>query len=117
ICMLTIECLDRPVMLFLKDGSSFKASSFKGEQHFTTEFFLVTQKSTIKNCLTLMLLKPCSLCCDATVLMPVDEFITIDISCFCGYQSIPDICIKECHHPSIRIKDSICGPFTILPGS
>lgn len=113
----TIDCLDNPMMLYLKDGSLLKASSFKSKRHFTTEFFLVTQINDTKNCLTLMLLKPCSLCSDASVLMPSDEFITIDMSCLCGYQSIPNICIRKCNHPPIRIKDCICGPFAILPGN
>lgn len=64
-----------------------------------------------------MHLRPCSLCCDKTVLIPMDKYITIDMSCLCGYQSIPNICIRECNHPRIEIKDCICGPFTILPGN
>lgn len=113
----TIDCLDHPVMLFLKGGSLFKASSFKSKYHFTTQFFLITQINNTKNCLTLILLRPCNVCCDQTVFIPGDEFITIDMSCFCGYQSIPDTCVRECNHPPIRIEDCICGPFTIFPGN
>lgn len=103
------------MMLFLKNGSLLKANSSKSKYHFTTEFFLITQINVTKNCLTLMLLKPCSLCRDANIMMPVDEFITIDLSCICGYQSIPNICIMKCNHQPIHIKDCICGPFAILP--
>lgn len=112
----TIDCLDNPMMFFLKDGSLFKAISFKSKRHFTTEFFLITKINTTKNCLTLMLLRPCTLCCDKMVLMPMDEFITIDMSCFCGYQSIPNVCVRECHHPPIQITDCVCGPFTMMFG-
>lgn len=112
----TIDCLDHPMMLFLKDGSLFKANSFKSKRHFTTEFFLITKINTTKNCLTLMLLRPCTLCCDKMVLMPMDEFITIDMSCFCGYQSILNACVRACNHPPIQITDCVCGSFTMLPG-
>lgn len=112
----TIDCLGNPIMLSLNDGSLFKANSFKSKRHFTTEFFLITKINTTKNCLTLMLLRPCTLCCDKMVLVPMDEFITIDMSCFCGYQFIPNVCIRECNHPPIQITDCVCGPFTMLPG-
>lgn len=112
----TIDCLDHPGIFYLKDGSLFKANSFKSKRHFTTEFFLITKINATKNCLTLMLLRPCTLCCDKMVLVPMNEFITIDTSCLCGYQSIPNMCIRECNHPPIQITDCVCGPFTMLPG-
>lgn len=112
----TIDCLDHPGIFYLKDGSLFKANSFKSKRHFTTEFFLITKINATKNCLTLMLLRPCTLCCDKMVLVPMNEFITIDMSCLCGYQSIPNMCIRECNHLPIQITDCVCGPFTMLPG-
>lgn len=110
----TIECLDQPVILYLKDGSLLQANSFKSKRHVKTEFFLIKQLN--KNCLTLVLLRPCSVCCEKNVLIPMDEYITIDISCLCGYQSIPNVCIRECTHPPIHTKDCVCGPFTIPSG-
>lgn len=108
-----IDRLDQPMVFMLKDGGLFKVNSFKS--HFTTEFFLITQVNDSENCVTLMLLRPCNLCCDQTVLMPMDECITIDMSCFCGYQPISNVCIRACNHPPIRLKDCICGRFTMLP--
>ncbi len=114
--MLRIDNLDNPVSLFLENGSVFKVNSFKSKNRFTTNLFLVKHIDDNKNSLTLMLLKPCSLCTDEIVFKPVDEFITIDMSCLCGYQSIPNTCVRKCNHPPIQIKDCISGPFTILPG-
>lgn len=113
--MLTIDCLDQPKIFILSDGSIFKATSFKSKRHFMTEFFLITKIDKAKNCLTLMLLRPCSVCCDENVFIPMDEFITIDMSCLCGYQSIPNTCMRRCDHPPSVINDCICGPFTLLP--
>lgn len=91
-------------------------NSCKNKRHVMTKFFVITQINQTTNCLTLKLLLPCSLCCDKDVLIPVDKFITIDMNCLCGYQFIPNICIRECSHPLIHIKDCICGPFTIPTG-
>jgi hypothetical protein len=107
--------MNSPVVLYLDDGSIFKANSFKSKRHFSTQFFLITKVNKTKNCITLMLLRPCSVCDEETVFRPIDEFITIDLSYFCGYQSIPNVCIRECNHPPIQIKDCICGLFTIFP--
>lgn len=110
--MSMLSSMDKPMMLFLKDGSIFKA---KGKGYFTTKFFLVSKIDNTKKCITLMLLKPCSSCTDITVLMPTNQYITITIECFCGYQSISNICVRKCNHLPIKIKDCICGPFSILP--
>lgn len=109
-----IEGLDQSVILYLKDGSLLQANSFKSKHHYKTQFFLIKQIN--KNCLTLELLRPCSLCCDKNVLLPMNEYITIDISCLCGYQLIPNVLIRECSHPPICISDCVCGTFTIPTG-
>lgn len=115
--MPTINCLGQPMVFVQKGGGLFKARSFKSKSYFTTEFFLITQINEAKGCLTLMLLRPCYVCCDEAIFIPMDECITMDMSCFCGYQPIAHACIRACDHPPIRMKDCICGRFTILPGN
>lgn len=114
--MLTIDQTENPMILFLKDGSVLEAHSMKHKRFITTEFFFITHIDPTLNCLTLMLLQPCSLCDDGLVLEPMDAFITMDMGCFCGYQAIPNTCIKRCNHPKIQFNDCICMPFTLLPG-
>lgn len=111
-----LDYTDQPMIFYLKNGDLFQANSFKSGHHEFTHFFLIKKINKIKNCITLMLLRSCSLCCDQDVLVPLNECITIDMSCFCGFQPISNVCIRECSHPPICMDDCVCGSFTIPSG-
>lgn len=111
-----VNCLEQPMIFYLKDGGLLQANSFKHIPHRSTHFFQVKQMNKAKNCMTLMLLRPCTLCCGQDVLVPMDECITIDVSCLCGYQTISNICIRACHHVPICTRDCVCGLFSIPVG-
>lgn len=108
------DYINQPVTLFLKKGNMFQAKSSNSKHQYVTEYFLITHINDTNSCLTLMLLRPCSVCSDQFVLIPTDEFIIIDKRVFCGYQSLKDTCIRKCNHPSVIMKDCICVSFTLL---
>lgn len=105
-----------PVILFLKSGKVFSTCDIHSKKSFSTKYFIIMKCDTARHCVTLMLLKKCKVCCDKFVLVPTYRYITIDISCICGYQFLQDVCIRKCKHQPIQFHDCFCGSFSMLPG-
>jgi hypothetical protein len=105
-----------PVILFLKGGKVLSTSDIQFKKTFSTKYFIIMKSDTDSNCVTLMLLKKCKVCCDKFVLVPTYRYIMLDISCICGYQFLRDVCIRKCNHQPIQFDDCFCGSFSMISG-
>lgn len=109
------ECLNKPVMLFNKDGEIFKMKSINSDVE--SRYFLI--RTINKSCIELMCLHACYRCFEEYALSPTNQYIMIDKTVFCGYHllSDSDICMKKCTHHTCCIHDRFSQRFTICSGN
>ncbi|MFD2132355.1 S-Ena type endospore appendage [Pseudogracilibacillus auburnensis] len=107
------NCVNKPIMFFLRNGEVFKTRSMKN--NVITKFFLIT--SIDKTCITFMQLRPCYICYNNYSFEPTYEYITMEKSVFCAYHILNDVCIRKCKHHICCFSDCLIGHFTLLPGN
>lgn len=106
------NCLQQPVILFLKNGKMF--SMVDEKTNVETNFFCIV--SIKGQMITLMKLIPCYVCLTKFNLKPTYQYVLMDCSTFCGYHIIEDACIHKCEHPYVCFIDRFCKSFSIVTG-